>query len=255
MCDSKAVHFHAEVSRTVITLHMFSEYHRLFLKPWRCAFHLSCTCVVEECCDILLFQCRAVARRLAIAEKSREALTEELKLANANITRLQVLQLFLVLNFPWKFMSRWSWAYALLFRMNSAPQREVMKISWAWWVIICAVWTTRWANREKRSTRSNSPPRSDDSLLVLCKCHSRGRTHFSTCAQAHGDEFSMKHDMFLLQMDFCTIQTLCFSRLEYVCTASHLQVTACSSDPKTISFEKVFEIVLLFCFCIFCCCM
>ncbi|XP_051773192.1 protein phosphatase 1 regulatory subunit 21 isoform X1 [Ctenopharyngodon idella] len=45
MCDSKAVHFHAE--------------------------------------------CRAVAKRLAIAEKSRETLTEELKLANQNITRLQ----------------------------------------------------------------------------------------------------------------------------------------------------------------------
>ncbi|KAK9963889.1 hypothetical protein ABG768_005111 [Culter alburnus] len=45
MCDSKAVHFHAE--------------------------------------------CRAVAKRLAIAEKSRETMTEELKLANQNITRLQ----------------------------------------------------------------------------------------------------------------------------------------------------------------------
>ncbi|XP_067278450.1 protein phosphatase 1 regulatory subunit 21 [Pseudorasbora parva] len=45
MCDSKAVHFHAE--------------------------------------------CRAVAKRLAIAEKSRETLAEDLKLANQNITRLQ----------------------------------------------------------------------------------------------------------------------------------------------------------------------
>ncbi|XP_042592106.1 protein phosphatase 1 regulatory subunit 21 isoform X2 [Cyprinus carpio] len=45
MCDSKAVHFHAE--------------------------------------------CRAVAKRLAMAEKSRETLTEELKLAHQNITRLQ----------------------------------------------------------------------------------------------------------------------------------------------------------------------
>ncbi|RXN06628.1 canalicular multispecific organic anion transporter 1-like protein [Labeo rohita] len=45
MCDSKAVHFHAE--------------------------------------------CRAVAKRLAMAEKTRETLTEELKLANQNITRLQ----------------------------------------------------------------------------------------------------------------------------------------------------------------------
>lgn len=34
-------------------------------------------------------ECRAVAKRLAIAENSREALTEELKLANQNITRLQ----------------------------------------------------------------------------------------------------------------------------------------------------------------------
>ncbi|XP_026080479.1 protein phosphatase 1 regulatory subunit 21 isoform X2 [Carassius auratus] len=45
LCDSKAVHFHAE--------------------------------------------CRAVAKRLAMAEKSRETLTEELKLAHQNITRLQ----------------------------------------------------------------------------------------------------------------------------------------------------------------------
>uniref|UniRef100_A0A8C2GB72 Protein phosphatase 1 regulatory subunit 21 n=1 Tax=Cyprinus carpio TaxID=7962 RepID=A0A8C2GB72_CYPCA len=45
MCDSKAVHFHAE--------------------------------------------CRAVAKRLAMAEKSRETLTEELKVAHQNITRLQ----------------------------------------------------------------------------------------------------------------------------------------------------------------------
>ncbi|XP_051945766.1 protein phosphatase 1 regulatory subunit 21 [Xyrauchen texanus] len=34
-------------------------------------------------------ECRAVAKRLAIAEKTREFLTEELKLANQNITRLQ----------------------------------------------------------------------------------------------------------------------------------------------------------------------
>ncbi|XP_016344372.1 protein phosphatase 1 regulatory subunit 21-like isoform X1 [Sinocyclocheilus anshuiensis] len=45
MCDSKAVHFHAE--------------------------------------------CRAVAKRLAMAEMSRETLTEELKLAHQNTTRLQ----------------------------------------------------------------------------------------------------------------------------------------------------------------------
>lgn len=42
-------------------------------------------------CNFFLFQCRAVAKRLTIAEKSRETLTEELKLANQNITRLQVL--------------------------------------------------------------------------------------------------------------------------------------------------------------------
>ncbi|KAI7805298.1 protein phosphatase 1 regulatory subunit 21 isoform X1 [Triplophysa rosa] len=34
-------------------------------------------------------ECRAVARRLSIAEKCREALAEELKLSNTNITRLQ----------------------------------------------------------------------------------------------------------------------------------------------------------------------
>ncbi|XP_071383507.1 protein phosphatase 1 regulatory subunit 21 isoform X4 [Centroberyx affinis] len=34
-------------------------------------------------------ECRALARRLAIAEKSRETLSEEVKLANQNITRLQ----------------------------------------------------------------------------------------------------------------------------------------------------------------------
>lgn len=45
ICDSKAVHFHAE--------------------------------------------CRAVAKRLAMAERSRDTLVEELKLANQNITRLQ----------------------------------------------------------------------------------------------------------------------------------------------------------------------
>uniref|UniRef100_A0A8C1S6L0 Protein phosphatase 1 regulatory subunit 21 n=1 Tax=Cyprinus carpio TaxID=7962 RepID=A0A8C1S6L0_CYPCA len=40
-------------------------------------------------CPCLLFQCRAVAKRLAMAEKSRETLTEELKVAHQNITRLQ----------------------------------------------------------------------------------------------------------------------------------------------------------------------
>ncbi|KAM6956208.1 protein phosphatase 1 regulatory subunit 21 [Aplochiton taeniatus] len=34
-------------------------------------------------------ECRALAKRLAIAEKSREALSDEVKLANQNITRLQ----------------------------------------------------------------------------------------------------------------------------------------------------------------------
>ncbi|KAM6916458.1 protein phosphatase 1 regulatory subunit 21 isoform 1-T2 [Xenentodon cancila] len=34
-------------------------------------------------------ECRALAKRLAIAEKSREALSEEVKMANQNITRLQ----------------------------------------------------------------------------------------------------------------------------------------------------------------------
>ncbi|KAA8578811.1 hypothetical protein FQN60_007939 [Etheostoma spectabile] len=34
-------------------------------------------------------ECRALAKRLAIAEKSRETLSEEVKLANQNITRLQ----------------------------------------------------------------------------------------------------------------------------------------------------------------------
>ncbi|XP_016112028.1 protein phosphatase 1 regulatory subunit 21-like [Sinocyclocheilus grahami] len=34
-------------------------------------------------------ECRAVAKRLAMAEKSRETLTEELKLAHQNTTRLQ----------------------------------------------------------------------------------------------------------------------------------------------------------------------
>ncbi|KAM3862684.1 protein phosphatase 1 regulatory subunit 21 [Diretmus argenteus] len=34
-------------------------------------------------------ECRALAKRLAIAEKSRETLTEEVKLANQNVTRLQ----------------------------------------------------------------------------------------------------------------------------------------------------------------------
>lgn len=36
------------------------------------------------------FQCRALAKRLAIAEKNRETLSEEVRLANQNITRLQV---------------------------------------------------------------------------------------------------------------------------------------------------------------------
>ncbi|KAG7251987.1 hypothetical protein CRUP_035013, partial [Coryphaenoides rupestris] len=33
--------------------------------------------------------CRALAKRLALAERSREALSEEVKVANQNITRLQ----------------------------------------------------------------------------------------------------------------------------------------------------------------------
>ncbi|KAI4891072.1 hypothetical protein NFI96_017060 [Prochilodus magdalenae] len=57
MSDSKAVHFHAE-----------SKY-----PPFTAAST----------------QCRALAKRLTIAEKSRETLIEEVKQANQNITRLQ----------------------------------------------------------------------------------------------------------------------------------------------------------------------
>ncbi|NWW79574.1 PPR21 phosphatase, partial [Climacteris rufus] len=39
-------------------------------------------------------ECRALAKRLSLAEKSKESLTEELKLASQNITRLQASQLF-----------------------------------------------------------------------------------------------------------------------------------------------------------------
>uniref|UniRef100_A0A8C7DXG5 Protein phosphatase 1 regulatory subunit 21 n=1 Tax=Oncorhynchus kisutch TaxID=8019 RepID=A0A8C7DXG5_ONCKI len=47
-----------------------------------CLFSISCVVTSHP-------QCRALAKRLAIAEKSRETLTEEIKLANQNITRLQ----------------------------------------------------------------------------------------------------------------------------------------------------------------------
>ncbi|KAK2092472.1 hypothetical protein P7K49_029000 [Saguinus oedipus] len=40
-----------------------------------------------EC--FLILQCRALSKRLALAEKSKEALTEEMKLASQNISRLQ----------------------------------------------------------------------------------------------------------------------------------------------------------------------
>ncbi|NWT81683.1 PPR21 phosphatase, partial [Lanius ludovicianus] len=39
-------------------------------------------------------ECRALAKRLSLAEKSKESLTEELKLASQNITRLQASELF-----------------------------------------------------------------------------------------------------------------------------------------------------------------
>lgn len=44
--------------------------------------------LVMEC--FLILQCRALSKRLALAEKSKEALTEEMKLASQNISRLQV---------------------------------------------------------------------------------------------------------------------------------------------------------------------
>lgn len=45
--------------------------------------------ISENCRTVSLFQCRALAKRLAIAEKSRETLSEEVRLAGQNITRLQ----------------------------------------------------------------------------------------------------------------------------------------------------------------------
>ncbi|NXE34120.1 PPR21 phosphatase, partial [Ptilorrhoa leucosticta] len=42
-------------------------------------------------------ECRALAKRLSLAEKSKESLTEELKLASQNITRLQASKLFCIL--------------------------------------------------------------------------------------------------------------------------------------------------------------
>uniref|UniRef100_A0A674BXQ8 Protein phosphatase 1 regulatory subunit 21 n=1 Tax=Salmo trutta TaxID=8032 RepID=A0A674BXQ8_SALTR len=50
---------------------------------------ISVYCQYLLCCNPPPPQCRALAKRLAIAEKSRETLTEEVKLANQNITRLQ----------------------------------------------------------------------------------------------------------------------------------------------------------------------
>ncbi|NXC98247.1 PPR21 phosphatase, partial [Certhia familiaris] len=41
-------------------------------------------------------ECRALAKRLSLAEKSKESLTEELKLASQNITRLQASKLFCI---------------------------------------------------------------------------------------------------------------------------------------------------------------
>ena len=38
----------------------------------------------------LISQCRALSTRLALAEKSKEALTEEMKVASQSISRLQV---------------------------------------------------------------------------------------------------------------------------------------------------------------------
>lgn len=60
-----------------------SSIHAAFLEKNISDHYMACRC--------FLFQCRAVAKRLAIAEKSRETLTDELKLAHQNITRLQVL--------------------------------------------------------------------------------------------------------------------------------------------------------------------
>ncbi len=121
--------------------------------PWsiRSGHHVRCHCV--------LFQCRAVSKRLAMAEKSREALTEELKLAHQNITRLQVRH-----RSPDSVCGVvFIWHALLCFRMSSAPPRGAMKISWAWWATTCAAWMTRSASSATRSTRSSSPPRSDPS--------------------------------------------------------------------------------------------
>ncbi|RLW07200.1 hypothetical protein DV515_00004175 [Chloebia gouldiae] len=41
-------------------------------------------------------ECRALAKRLSLAEKSKESLTEELKLASQNITRLQAIHIIIV---------------------------------------------------------------------------------------------------------------------------------------------------------------
>ena len=38
----------------------------------------------------MIVQCRALSKRLALAEKSKETLTEEMRLASQNISRLQV---------------------------------------------------------------------------------------------------------------------------------------------------------------------
>lgn len=38
----------------------------------------------------LFFKCRALAKRLTIAEKARETLSEEIKVANQKISHLQV---------------------------------------------------------------------------------------------------------------------------------------------------------------------
>lgn len=42
-------------------------------------------------CYILSLQCRALAKRLSIAKKTQETLTEEMKQANQSITSLQVI--------------------------------------------------------------------------------------------------------------------------------------------------------------------
>ena len=49
-----------------------------------------CMAKQKRCTPFFLMQCRALAKRLALAEKSREALSEEVKVANQNVTRLQV---------------------------------------------------------------------------------------------------------------------------------------------------------------------